>query len=82
MHFVFLTVKFFWIIDACHQFRRVLVNASFFERNAICEMSRSFDVYVNRKWGGVSKEIIFLIMICVMGGLGYILRIYRVKKMK
>jgi hypothetical protein len=51
-------------------------------RNAVREMSRSFDVYVNRKWGGFSKEIIFLIMICVMGGLGYILRIYRVKKMK
>lgn len=54
MHSVFLTVKFFWIIDASHQFRKVLVNASFFERNAVREMSRSFDVYVNWKWGGVS----------------------------
>ena len=60
----------------------LLIRGAFFERNAVREMSRSFDAYVNRKWGGVSKEIVFLIMICVMWGLGYILRIYRVKKMK
>ena len=70
------------VIGVFHQFRKVLVSASFFERNAVREMSQSFDVYVNRKWGGISKEIIFLIMICVMGGLGYILRSFRVKKMK
>ena len=77
MHPVFRTV-----IGVFYQFRKVLVSASFFERNAVREMSQSFDVYVNRKWGGASKEIIFLIMICVMGGLGYILRSFRVKKMK
>ena len=82
MHSIFLTVKYFWVIDVYHQFRKVLINAPFFERNAVHEMSQSFDVYVNRKWGGISKEIIFLIMIFVMGGLGYILRSFRVKKMK
>ena len=75
-------MKFFGAIDAYHQFRKVLIDTSFFERNAVHEMSRSFDVYVNRKWGGVSKEIILLMMICVIGILGYILKIYKVKKIK
>ena len=75
-------MKFFGAIDAYNQFRKVLIDTPFFERNVVHEMSQSFHVYVNRKWGGVSKEIILLMMICVIGTLGYILKIYKVKKIK